>query len=123
MRTEANLLENLTAKVVLASFVVICLVLGLAGLILPIIPGVLFLSIAAVLAARHSPSLESWLRQSPTMTRYLDSADGFERLNLGQKIQFAGWLCLKMLVDGAVFVIRLVTRLASMVVDKLQTYH
>ena len=65
------------AKLFAGIFIVICLAVGVVGLILPIIPGLLFLAIAAMIAARHSPSLDRWLRKNRVIGSYLDSGEGF----------------------------------------------
>jgi hypothetical protein len=44
-----NKLNSLLAKLFAGIFIVICLAVGIVGLILPIIPGLLFLAIAAMI--------------------------------------------------------------------------
>ncbi len=100
MSSETNVFDNVSAKVIACAVIVACLALGAVGLILPIIPGLLFLLIAAVVAAKLSPAFNRTLRQNETIRGYLDRTDGFVELPLGKKIQVAGLLCVKMLVDG-----------------------
>jgi uncharacterized membrane protein YbaN (DUF454 family) len=102
-----------TAKVIACLFILICLAIGAVGLILPIIPGLLFLAIAAIVAARHSPAFERVLRRSRTMSGYLDSTEGFLALSLSKKIQFGALLCLKMLIDAVAYVVSVVAKLVS----------
>jgi uncharacterized membrane protein YbaN (DUF454 family) len=118
MKSEANPLDNLTAKVIACLFILICLAIGAAGLILPIIPGLLFLALAALVAAKHSPSLDRVLRRNRTMSGYLDTADGFVGLPFWRKVQFGGLLCLKMLIDGIAYTVSVVTRLVTLAVVK-----
>ncbi len=80
-----NKLISLLAKLFAGIFIVICLAVGVVGLILPIIPGLLFLAIAAMIAARHSPSLDRWLRKNRVIGSYLDSGEGFLTLSWLQK--------------------------------------
>jgi uncharacterized membrane protein YbaN (DUF454 family) len=104
-------LDTATTKVIAVIVIIACLALGLAGLILPLIPGLLFLAVAAAIAAKLSPAFERTLRQSPTLAGYLDKTDGFVGLPLGKKLQVAGLLFVKMLVDGVALVVTGVTRL------------
>ena len=74
---KSSRLNSLLAKLLTLMFVLICLAVGVVGLILPIIPGLLFLAIAAMIAARHSPSLDRWLWKNRLLRGYLDSGEGF----------------------------------------------
>ena len=100
MKTKPNLIENLSARLIAVLLVALCLVIGAAGLVLPIIPGLLFLAIAVLICARAFPSLERWLRRSRTLDRHLDRADGFMNLSLWRKVQFGSLLSLKILLDS-----------------------
>jgi len=59
--------NNVTAKLIACAVIVACLALGVLGLLLPILPGLLFLAVAAMIAARLSPAFASTLRRSPTL--------------------------------------------------------
>jgi len=111
MQTETNLFENLPAKLIACIVIVALLMLGAAGLILPLIPGLLFLALAAVIAAKLSPSFERTLRQNRTLSGYLDRTDGFMALPLGEKIRVACLLGVKMLIDGIAWVVTGVAKL------------
>jgi uncharacterized membrane protein YbaN (DUF454 family) len=113
MPAETNPLDNVPAKLIACAVIVACLALGAIGLILPIIPGLLFLAIAAVVAAKLSPAFERMLRQNPTIAGYLDRTDGFLDLPLGKKIQVACLLCVKMLIDGLALLVAGVMRLVK----------
>jgi uncharacterized membrane protein YbaN (DUF454 family) len=110
MKSEASGTSS-TAKLIACLLVLIFLAVGAVGLILPIIPGLLFLAIAAVVAAKHSSSIDRLLRRSPALAGYLDSADGFVDLTFWRKVQFGCLLCLKMSIDGIAFVVSVVTKL------------
>jgi hypothetical protein len=43
----------------------VCLVIGVAGIFLPLVPGTLFLILAAACFTRSSPRFESWLLDHP----------------------------------------------------------
>lgn len=122
MNVEPKLIGNLTAKFIAFLFILVCLAVGAVGLILPIIPGLLFLAIAAIVAAKHSSSLDRWLRKNHTISGYLDSADGFLELSWRRKIQFGVLLSLKMLIDGTAYLVTLATKLFNLAVLKYQYY-
>jgi uncharacterized membrane protein YbaN (DUF454 family) len=91
---------NPTAKLAACLLILVCVAVGAVGLILPIIPGLLFLAIAAVVAAKHSPSFERWLGRNRRRREYLAGADGFLNLPWRQKVQLGCLLSLKMLLHG-----------------------
>ena len=49
--TDTHSFDNVSTKLIAAGVIVVCLLLGFAGLILPLLPGLLFLAIAAIVAA------------------------------------------------------------------------
>jgi uncharacterized membrane protein YbaN (DUF454 family) len=102
---------GMTAKLIAVLVILICLAVGAVGLVLPIVPGLLFLLIAALVAARYSPRVDRMLRRNRTISGYLDSTDGFAALPVAKKIQFGALLCLKMLIDGIALVISTGARL------------
>ena len=105
MQSESRPLDNITAKLIACVVIIACLALGAVGLIVPIIPGLLFLVVAAAVAAKLSPAFESTLRRNATIAGYLDRTDGFVELPLGQKIRVACLLGVKMLVDGVALLV------------------
>jgi uncharacterized membrane protein YbaN (DUF454 family) len=111
MQTEASTFDSLSTKLIACAVIIACLALGALGLILPLIPGLLFLAVAAVVAAKLSPTFERMMRQSPTLSGYLDRTDGFAALSWGQKIQVACLLCVKVLIDGVALLVAGVMRL------------
>jgi uncharacterized membrane protein YbaN (DUF454 family) len=105
--------DDVTTKLIACAVIVACLVLGGIGMLLPIVPGLLFIAIAAVVAAKLSPAFEQTLRRNPTLAGYLDRTDGFVELPLGQKIRVAGLLAVKMLIDGVAVVVAFVMRVVK----------
>jgi uncharacterized membrane protein YbaN (DUF454 family) len=61
-------------KLVAALAVLTLVAIGLLGLLLPIIPGLLFLGIATVIAAHYFPGVDAWLHRNRTVGRFLDRA-------------------------------------------------
>lgn len=119
---STSMLNGLLAKLLAGIFVLICLAVGVVGLILPIIPGLLFLAIAAMITARHSPSLDRWLRKNQVIKAYLDSGEGFLNLSWPRRIQFVFWLCLKIFIDTIVLIFAFVASLLTFSVKKYQSY-
>jgi uncharacterized membrane protein YbaN (DUF454 family) len=105
MQTDTHSLDNVSTKLIAAGVIVVCLLLGLAGLILPLIPGLLFLAVAAIVAAKLSPRFAATLRQNDTLRGYMDRTEGFSTLPLDAKIKLGGLLVLKMLIDGVAFLV------------------
>ena len=104
---------QVTAKVIAVAVIVACVTLGVVGLLLPIVPGLLFLAIAAVVAARLSPSFANTLRQNATLAGYLDKADGIAALPLGQRIRLVALLGVKMLIDGIALLVTAAMRVVK----------
>jgi uncharacterized membrane protein YbaN (DUF454 family) len=113
MPSETRTLDNVTTKLVACAVIVACIALGAIGLLLPLIPGLLFLAIAAAVAAKLSPAFGNTLRRNATIAGYLDRTDGFVGLPLGKKLQVAGLLCVKMLIDGVALLITGVMKLVK----------
>jgi len=113
MSSQPRPFDDLTTKLIACAVIVVCLLIGGLGLLLPIVPGLLFLVIAAVVAAKLSPSFERTLRRNATLAGYLDRTDGFVGLPLGQKLRVAGLLAVKMMVDGVATLVSVVRRLMS----------
>ncbi len=109
MKTHKNPIGSLSAKLIAALIIVVCLTVGAIGLMLPIIPGLLFLAIAAVVIAKNFPLAGRALRKNPRISEYLDSADGLDDLPVLQKIQLGGLLCIKVLIESVAAVTSFVT--------------
>jgi uncharacterized membrane protein YbaN (DUF454 family) len=88
--------------------VLLCAAIGMVGLILPIIPGFLFLMLAALLCARLVPALERRLRRSAWFSSWLDKTRQFDGLPLPDKARLFCWLLLRLAVEaGLVLVVAL----------------
>ena len=119
---NTSVINGLLAKLLAGVFVLICLAVGIVGLILPIIPGLLFLALAAMITARYSPSLDRWLRKNRVIKGYLDSGEGFLNLSWMRKIQFVLWLCLKLFIDTIVLIFAFIASLLTFSVKKYQSF-
>jgi uncharacterized membrane protein YbaN (DUF454 family) len=105
MQTEAHLFDNVSTKLIACGVIAVCLLLGVAGLVLPLLPGLLFIGIAAVVAAKVSPKFRDLLRQNDTLRGYLDRTDGFIGMPLVEQLKLGGLLFLKMLIDGVALLV------------------
>lgn len=122
MKTEPGLIGNITAKLIACLLIVTCFAVGAVGLILPIIPGLLFVAIALIVTAKYFPSIDRRLRKSRTLRGYLDSADGFSGLSFMKKVQYGCLLCLRLFVDAVAFFVYVVSKLLGFAVVKYQSY-
>jgi uncharacterized membrane protein YbaN (DUF454 family) len=105
MQTDRHPFDNFSTKLVACAVIVACLFLGLAGLILPLIPGLLFIAVAAFVAAKVSPRFAAVLRENDLLRGYLEQAERIDGVPLPQKLQVIGLLLLKMLIDGVALLV------------------
>jgi uncharacterized membrane protein YbaN (DUF454 family) len=113
MQTDAHPLANVPTKLIAAGVIVVCVLLGFAGLLLPLIPGLLFLGIAAVVAARHSPRFAEMLRQNATLRGYLDRTEGIGALPFADQAKLIGLLIVKATIDGVAALVAGVMRVVK----------
>ncbi len=105
----ANQIGQISIKLLAAVFVAVFLVIGFIGLVLPIIPGLLFLAIAIWIVARAFPSIRSKLRQNSTLRKHLDKADEFVDEDFVDKVKLGLLLAAKFVLDGLAFIETLIT--------------
>ena len=122
MRIETSLLGNLATKLIACLLIVLCFAVGAVGLVLPIIPGLLFVALALMLLARCFPSIDERLRRNRTMKSYLDRSDGFLDLSLGKKVQYGLFLCLQLFVDAIALLVYAASKLLGFAVGRYQSY-
>jgi uncharacterized membrane protein YbaN (DUF454 family) len=103
--SDTRSFDNVSTKLIAAGVIVVCLLLGFAGLILPLLPGLLFLAIAAIVAAKFSPRFAEMLRRNDTLRGYMDRTEGFSELPLDQKLKLAGLLFVKATIDGVALLV------------------
>ena len=116
------MIGSMTSKLIACCLIVLCFAVGAVGLILPIIPGLLFLAVALMLIARFFPPIDRQLRKNRTLRGYLESADGFSRLSWGKKFQYGVLLCVRVFVDAVALLAYGVSRLLGFAVVKYQSY-
>ena len=101
------------ATVLAFGILVICIAVGLLGLLLPVLPGLLFLAFAALIAARLFPAFGKVLRRNRLFTPYLEQSENFTRLSWRGQIRFVCWMTLKVVVDGIKMLFAGITRVIS----------
>ena len=101
------------ATVLAFGILVLCIAVGLLGLLLPVLPGLLFLAFAALIAAKLFPPVEKTLRRNRLFAPYLEQSENFTRLSWRGKVRFVGWMTLKVVVDGIRMLFAGITRLVS----------
>lgn len=69
----------------------VCIVLGLIGIILPVLPGVIFFALAAVLLARVSSTMDAMVKRNAFMTATQDRVDSMVRLSWMDRSKLVFW--------------------------------
>ena len=105
------------AKVFALMLLMLCVLLGMMGLILPIVPGLLFLALACMMANNTFPGFARFVQRTPWLSKvlgsYLDSAKGFGALSWRGKLRFGVWVTCKVLVDSLVLLWQMLARLIA----------
>ena len=89
-----------SVKIMAALIVAACLILGLIGIVLPLIPGLLFLAIGAAVVARHSSWAREHLHRHDGIRRCLHHADRVLDSDWPEKLKLTGLYLAKSIVDG-----------------------
>ncbi len=102
MKNTANTtsVKQWVYKGVLVALIGLCLVIGVIGIILPIIPGLLFLFFAAMLLAKLSSRFASYLGENRLMQKWKRRSKSYAALPMGQRIKLTFWMAAKSFVDG-----------------------
>jgi hypothetical protein len=69
----------------------VCIVIGLIGILVPVIPGVIFLAIAAIFLARVSTRMDRWVKSSPFMSSTQSRVDSMAHLNWPDRARLTLW--------------------------------
>lgn len=78
----------------------IFVVLGLVGLVLPIIPGILFLFLAALLLAKVSSRFDALLNRNSEMRYWRRRWDTTNKLPMLQRLKLSFWVAARAVVNG-----------------------
>lgn len=93
------------SKLLALIILLLCVAVGMMGLILPVIPGFLFLMLALLFAAKLSPAIAGKLNRYAWFRTYLDKTAQFSELSWKGKTQLLCWLLIKLLVDAVVWMV------------------
>ncbi len=104
--TPMPLVWKILSLVLIAAF----LVIGVAGLILPVIPGVLFLFLAALLATRVSRRAARFAHQQPWFHHHLRQWQASGHLSIGERVKLAALITIRTCVRGLQSLWRLAAR-------------
>lgn len=99
MNSENSLMPMLFKGVCLILVGLLTLI-GLAGLILPIIPGILFLFLAALLLAKVSSRFDALLHKNENMRTWRRRWDASNALPLLQRVKLSFLLVARAVVNG-----------------------
>ncbi|HTR00490.1 MAG TPA: hypothetical protein VMH83_10890 [Candidatus Acidoferrum sp.] len=92
------------AKFLALLLLLLCLGLGMVGLILPVVPGLLFLAFGAMIAGAMFPSFARHLQRFPSLARlltpYLESSHGFMGMSWQGRCKLLLWVTVKVMVDS-----------------------
>lgn len=101
---------SLLAGAVMLVLVAILTLIGLAGLILPIVPGVLFLAMAAWLLAQIADRFAQRLHQSPRWQQASRTWQAQASLSARQRTKFWAWVALGGMVQAMTSLLGMVRR-------------
>lgn len=93
--------KNTFGKIITFTLILFFVALGVLGILLPIIPGLLFLIIAALIAARHFPALESCLNQNRYSAKCVRISNSFFDMDIWDKTRLCFWGTLKFTLNSA----------------------
>lgn len=74
--------------------------IGIIGLVLPIIPGIIFLALAALMLSKVSSRFAFFLDQQPLWHKLKKRWRSLGLLPVSQKVKLVGLYCLRGVVDG-----------------------
>jgi uncharacterized membrane protein YbaN (DUF454 family) len=99
-RGSTTTFAQLIRKAVLIAVIGICLILGVIGLVLPVIPGILFLFIGAMLLSRLSTRFATYVKQNSWAQKWQKRGNSFREMNNGHRLKLSFLMAAKSLVDS-----------------------
>jgi len=96
---------------VLGSVLVACfLLIGLAGLILPIIPGIVFLFLAIYVLTRVSRRASAYAHRQPWFNRHVRHLHATNSLTVGERVRLAALMAARGVLNGILWCVAAVKR-------------
>ena len=89
-----------STKVLYGLLAVVCVVIGLVGLLVPIIPGVLFLLGALYLVGRISTRVQRWSDRQPRLQRMHARLEGMCYVGVMDRMKVVGLTGLEVVMRG-----------------------
>ena len=87
-------------KLVYVVLGVALLIIGLIGLLFPVIPGILFIALAVFLISKASTRLRSVADGQPFLRRMNARFDAMGDVSIGDRCRLAGLMCLEAVAVG-----------------------
>lgn len=97
-------------KILFTVMALLCVIVGLIGLVLPVIPGVVFLVVAFLLLSRVSPRLARWAKRKPQLNRLQNRFNAMGRMSWSERFRFSFWVAMSGILQGAVFTGSIISR-------------
>ena len=94
------LVKTIIGKIFILAQVLFFIALGILGLLLPIMPGFVFLMIAALIAARYFPAFESRLNRNRYTAECMRMHNRFVNLHIWDRVRLCFWGSLKFTLNG-----------------------
>ena len=82
-------------SVLIVCTAVVCLFIGLVGIVVPILPGIPFLLLSLVCVASLIPPLRHQLHRQPRVRRFMGRVDAAHNLSLPARIRLLFWASLE----------------------------
>ena len=89
-----------STKVLYGLLAAVCIVIGLIGLLIPIIPGVLFLLGALYLIGKISTRVKGWSDRQPGLQRMHVRLDGLRHISVVVRLKGVGLTCYELTLRG-----------------------
>jgi uncharacterized membrane protein YbaN (DUF454 family) len=89
-----------STKILYGVLAVICIVIGLIGLLVPVIPGVLFLLGALYLAGKISTRVQRWSDRQPRLQRMHARLESMRHVSLLNRLKVTGLTGIEITMRG-----------------------
>lgn len=110
---------NKSLKLVYLVIGVLCLMLGVIGLVIPIIPGILFLMAALYLLNRGSRRIKKFTQKNPRVLLMQQRMNQFGEINIADRVRLAGWMAMDAGIKSAQLAARGMSRAGRFVAEKV----